>query len=129
VFSNLLAVQPNRRTKLSLIDAQDGNTAIDGDLKRPAIPEPDAILSGHPRSPNQSGLRQLSLSNAILDNLLAIEEINIREAWCGGVNQARDRGFVVKVRGKCVSGFRISNVPFAIERKDNPLGAITRRRK
>src|SRR6266849_1957998 len=115
VLSNLRAVQPDGGAKLSFVDAQDSKAALFCDFERTVIPEPVTILPCRTSISNESGGRQLTFSNAILDYLAAVEKVHISERWSGGVSEARDGRLVVKARRYHVAGFRSGNVPFAVK--------------
>src|SRR5438874_623851 len=126
VFSDHLTVQPNFCTKLSFIDAQDSDAALSRYFKPAVIPEPVALLSRYPSISNQSSLRQLTLTNAVLDKLPTVEEVNISESRGGGMSEPRDRCLVIEVCRQRVSGFGIGDVPFTVQRQGGALGRVPR---
>jgi hypothetical protein len=79
VFANLHSVQPNARAKLSLVDSQNRDRTPGSDFKCAVVPEPVAALSRHPRVLNKGAPRQFALCDTVLNNLPAIELVDIGE--------------------------------------------------
>ena len=94
VLSDHVAVNPHGRSELGFVDAERGDAAHCGDGERASIPEIIALLVGYTGSRHECGGGGETTLDAILDELAALELIDIGKGGDGGVGESGDGGVV-----------------------------------
>ena len=128
MLSDLLSVQPDSCSKLSLVNVENRDIALSCQLEAAMVPEPIAVLAGDTRIPNEFARRRLALGDAIQNQLAAGERVRVRESGCGRVSESGHGRLVDELCGKYIGNLRIGDVPLAIQRNNLALGNARRYR-
>src|SRR6185312_3757483 len=121
MFAHHFAVHPHGRTKLRLVDFENGGGFSPGWSEGSPVPEVIPLLTGHPRIGHKSRSRKLAVVDEVHDVLPAVELVYIRKCRPRRVRQSRNRSRMIERFRHVRSGNRIGNLPDAIERNRNTL--------
>ncbi len=122
MFAEVLAVKPNGRAELGLVDDQHGGVALGRSGEGPRVPEVVSLLR---RPPQAFALLRFRQNLVVLhreDELVRLVAIHVGERRPGLVRQPRHGHLVIEGRGNLLRSDAVGYGPGSVQRQGRALG-------
>ena len=127
MFADLLAVEPNGRAELRLVDDQHGGVPPGRGREGPLVPEVVPLLRRPPQGIALLRFRQYRVVLHREDELVRLVAVHVGKRRLGLVCQPRHGRFVIEARGNLLRPNALGHGPGSVQRQGRPLGGGRRR--